>query len=1127
MSWKPYVCSGQYEKGLFHILDVFLKNIDSAQQPGVWVSGFFGSGKSHFVKILRALWNNTIFPDGVSARSLATLPNDIKAHLRELQIRGDRHRTQLHAAAGTLGAASVQSVRLALLGIIFLSKGLPEQYHLARFIMWLRREKLEEKVRAQVEANGYNWRQELQNFYVAKGLHEALVATAPNPFASLDVCYNLFLNEYGQKADVSSNEMLAAIKDALTHESGNSVAAKIPLSLIILDEVQQYIGPYPDRSNAVQEVVEACSKGFGGRLMFIGTGQTAVSGTPNLKQLEGRFTVRVELSDADVEEVVRKVILEKKPDQKKSIEDVMDKGIGEISRHLVGSAIAHRSSDIPRLAEDYPLLPIRTRFWEKALRILDESNVDSQLRNQLSVAHQAIQTNLDEPLGTVIPTDFLFFHSLEKLLQSRALPRTLYDQTKTWNASEDMIERFKARVCGIVFFINKIKAKNDDIGLKATSDTIADLLLEKLSEGSGGLRKIIPEIADNCELLMKVDDEYHIQTEDSLAWNDEFQAQKQILIDKQIHGIDTERNERISQLFLEAMGGKAGLNIFHGVSKVSRQLRLVFEKDLPSDEKNVQVWVRDGWNSSEDETRAEAINAGQESSTIFVFIPKRSADKIHGRLLDFLAAQATLEKRGVPGQADQDALTAQSAMKTKETKADITANNYIKDSLAQAVLFQGGGSQIEGDHLKNMILKASQASLARLYPNFEISDHEGWPKVYERVKKGAFDALKGVGHQSDPADHKVCVEILKYLGRANAGYLGKDVRKQFESPPYGWSGDCVDAALLALLATGKVKASNNNHKELRLADLERKNIGISLFQAETTTLSAKDRLDLRKLFKNVGLTVNQDEDLLPKLPDFLKIFEVLAKEAGGEPPKPPIPSSPVFDLISLKRGNAQLLAALNAGPELTGLFEAWKAKADLIADRWPKWLALKELAAEAQELTQAQDILRQIKAIEEGLQLLDNPDPTQSLLADLRGILREEAGKLSENYDSVYNQGLANLNNDKAWLALEPNQRESLLAKASLTKSACPEINLGTNEGLIKTLKTCSLKSFNDKVAALPNRFEEVAIEAARLLEPRTRLVRLPSPSGLFKTEADIDSWLEEARKILKEAVRQGPVKLG
>ena len=37
---ETFVCEGQYEKGMDHILETYLKNIDQAQQPAVWVSGF-------------------------------------------------------------------------------------------------------------------------------------------------------------------------------------------------------------------------------------------------------------------------------------------------------------------------------------------------------------------------------------------------------------------------------------------------------------------------------------------------------------------------------------------------------------------------------------------------------------------------------------------------------------------------------------------------------------------------------------------------------------------------------------------------------------------------------------------------------------------------------------------------------------------------------------------------------------------------------------------------------------------------------------------------------------------------------------------------------------------------------
>ena len=133
---------------------------------------------------------------------------------------------------------------------------------------------------------------------MAEGLHEALLKIKPNLFSSSSICVETLNNLYPYVQDISSDDMIKAIRQALTRED------KFPLTLIVLDEIQQYIGLDSQRSMEVQEVVESCCKNIGSKLLFIGTGQTAVTGTSNLKKLEGRFTIRIELSDSDVDTVV-------------------------------------------------------------------------------------------------------------------------------------------------------------------------------------------------------------------------------------------------------------------------------------------------------------------------------------------------------------------------------------------------------------------------------------------------------------------------------------------------------------------------------------------------------------------------------------------------------------------------------------------------------------------------------------------------------------------------------------------------------------------------------------------------------------------------------------------------------
>jgi hypothetical protein len=80
---------------------------------------------------------------------------------------------------------------------------------------------------------------------------------------------------------------------------------RYPLTLIVLDEMQQYLGDDNARTLAVQNIVEGVSSRFDNSVLFVATGQSAMNGTPTLMKLTDRFPVQVHLSDKDVETVVR------------------------------------------------------------------------------------------------------------------------------------------------------------------------------------------------------------------------------------------------------------------------------------------------------------------------------------------------------------------------------------------------------------------------------------------------------------------------------------------------------------------------------------------------------------------------------------------------------------------------------------------------------------------------------------------------------------------------------------------------------------------------------------------------------------------------------------------------------
>lgn len=1100
---ETFVCDGKYADGLSRILDSFLKHIDASQQQGVWVSGFFGSGKSHLVKMLRALWIDTIFPDGAAARGVAELPQEIRDQLKELSVAAKRH-GGLHAVSGTLGSGASTSVRLALLQLIFKSVGLPTFYPAARFVLRLHKEGIFEEVKREVEQAGYDWEEELDNFYVAEGLHQALVHSKPQVYPTESSCVETFNNLYPNREDVSNDELIKALREALERNG------KMPLTLIVFDEVQQFIGSSLQRSMEVQEMVETLSKHAGGRVMFIGTGQTAITGMSNLKKLEGRFPVRVELSEADVEGVIRKVILAKKPEAKPAIEAVIEKNRGEIAKHLSGTALAHRAADNQVFAADYPILPTRRRFWEQALRVLDQTGTDSQLRNQLSMILKVIQQYAERPLGHVIPADILYFDAAEKLLQARMVPANIYGAIQKWQAG-DSDDQLRARTCALIFLINKISGKQNEVGIYANIETIADLLVENLSEGSAPIRSRLSAILETTKLVMKVEHTYRLQTEESAAWNDDFQN-KLLNLNSEANRVESARHERIKK---RLENGLESLSFVQGHAKVPREPSLHFGTPSAAEGNTFSVWVQHGFLADEKDVRTAARQAGAESALLYVYLPAKSRDALNKAVRDELAAGTVLEQREM--QMTADGQEARSAMETIWYEAKRTIKDLVDDMIAGARVFMGGGQEVQGSSLVEALKEAGQSALQRLYPKFSIGDTPGWDKVYEQAQKGVPDALKKIGYEGEVDHHPVCKQLLSMI---TSSKKGAEIRAFFESPDYGWPKDTIDGALQVMLVSGKLSVKIGTQPVLP-NQLARKDIGKAEFSFVSVVLTTAEKLQVRKLYQKLGISCRTNEELV-HAQEFLHLLEGLAVTAGGDPPCPKKPDTKFLDELRNISGNAQLKAFLQQQETLTGYIETWKKQKDAISKLLPKWKRLKELSAYAEGLEDTDVIISQIGYIEEHRKLLDEADTITANTAALTQVLRSALDSLLNSYNRIYDEGITKLEADPAWDKLSPEDRYEVLNTHQLRLDQQPKADLSTTETLLSSLQNVSMASLQDRMAALPHRFESSRGDAVKKSEPKAKWVTIAKPQ--LNSREELESWILEVKKDVEKALDEGPV---
>ena len=1108
---EHFVCEGQYRSGLVRVLESYVNHQGQPEQPAAWISGFFGSGKSHLAKMLRFLWTDYRFrEDGASARGLARLPDDVLELLKEISTLG-RRGTGLHAAAGTLGAGAGDSVRLALLGIVFKSAGLPESYPQARFCLWLRKNGLYDQVQAAVVAeDDRDFRRELSDLYVSPPIARALLAADPN-FAGNERDARAALRaQFSRPSDITTDEFADALRDTL------APGGEMPGTVIVLDEVQQYIGGDTSRSHVVQEVVEACSKRFGDRLLFVGTGQTALSGTPALQRLQGRFTVNVELSDHDVETVIRRVVLAKRTDRENYIRSTLDASVGEIDRHLIGTRIASRGEDKLILVDDYPLLPVRRRFWENVLRAVDRAGTAGALRTQLRIVYDAIRDTADDPVGVVVPADFLFEALSANLLNSGVLLRELHETIVKQRADGTPDGQLKSRLCALVFLIRKLpREAGSDIGVLATSDALADLLVQDLAKDGAALRGRLPallgELVD-AGTLMKLDDEYSLQTRESSDWEAEFRNRRSRLAND-LTSMSSKRMQLLGGAVQKAVGA---MKLLHGDCKEPRKLSLHFGAEPPpGGSHDIPVWIRDEWGAGETSVIADARAAGPDSPVLHVFVPRSCADALARHISAQSAASDTLEYKGVP--TTPEGTEARQGMETRATEAANHLRALVAEIIDGAKVIQGGGNERLESTLSEKVRGAAGASLDRLFYQFNDVDDRRWPKVIERARAGAENPLEALGYSGKTEDQPVCSAVLSFIG---AGKKGKEVRSHFSAPPYGWPRDAIDAALISLFGAGHLRATANG-VVLQPQQLDQVKLPNSDFRIESATIDTQQRLLLRKLFQTAGVDCKPNEEAAAAGQLLSKLGE-LALSVGGQAPLPERPDTRNLEELQSLAGNQQLLAVLRLHDELALNFDHWTRMAKRADERVPAFERLQKLARHADGLDVLEEATPQIEAIITGRRLLDVSDPVPGIAAKLTDALRAALAQTQERYDETFDGERQRLEDAESWRRIESKDRGQILSRQRIEKVS--KGATGTAREVLASLDRISLDGWRTRTAALPQLFADARAEADRLVEPEIRHLKLGSAT--LRTVQDVKVWVETTERDLLEQIQQGPISI-
>lgn len=498
-----YVTTKQVTEYLRRFFDAYLATVDHPNDPtisarmGVWVSGFFGSGKSHFIKILSYLLSNleAANPGTGERRNAAQF---FESKIKDPMLLGDVRR----AVAGKTDVilfnidskADAKTDRDAILQVFLrvfnemqgLSGDAPHVAHMERHL--IAKGGFEAFKEAFKASNGNDWDDErdavdfLRDDVIA-GLSAALKMSAESAGKWFDDARDTYR--------INIEGFAELVRDYLDAKGpGHRV-------IFLVDEVGQFIGKNTQLMLNLQTITEELGVRCKGRAWVIVTSQEDIdatlgeanqSRTNDFSKITARFHTRLSLSSSNTDEVISQRLLEKTPEAKAALAAVW-KIKGDIINNQLSfadHAIAFRRiKDADDYAAHYPFAPYQFQLLQKVFESIRKVGATGRHlargeRSMLDAFQTAAVGNGDKDIDAFVPL-YDFYPSIESFLDS-AVKRAI-DQA----GENPALEPWDIKLLRALFLIRYADA------VKATVDNLATLCLDRVDADKLALKRQIQE----------------------------------------------------------------------------------------------------------------------------------------------------------------------------------------------------------------------------------------------------------------------------------------------------------------------------------------------------------------------------------------------------------------------------------------------------------------------------------------------------------------------------------------------------------------------------------------------------------------------------------------------------------
>ena len=1133
---------------------------------GVWISGFFGSGKSHFLKMLSYLISDQKV-DGKPALDYFIEDNKITdarvlADIRAAESVGtDVILFDIASKSRTSSAAKRDVITMVFLRAFNEKLGYSYQYpRMADLERKLDAEDKLTKFRDRIEElEGIEWSEAVAGIDLAQ---DSFVQAMAEQGIMSEEAARSWCDRVGEEYSISTEDFAKLVRKHIESKGDDHHV------VFCVDEVGQYIGDDSKMMLDLQTLEHDLAVQCHGKAWILVTAQEAIDkiqvvNNVDFSKIQGRFDTRLSLSSSDVAEVVKKRILKKNDAAQAELEAVYTEKMDALDTIIKFSGemleMKHFKS-AEDFADVYPFVPYQFNLLGKvldAIRLFSSpgKSISYGQRSMLSMYLSTAKSVQNQEEGILIPFN-AFYQGLSALVDHETSTAITEAQRSEFLNPDQNETCFEVEVLKVLFMIKNVQE------FKApTVQNIATLMVSRMDEDRYQIEKRV-EIAlkklVQAQLVQNLGDNYTFLTNEEQEVNREIANRhpENSEMNRELATLIFDENYRADKYRYPYLGNRYSFGFNRKIDEYDALSR-------PDNAITVKIITSRG-DDGGDEARLKMISAG-DSGDHTIFVQLHDDTRLNNELRTMLQIQNYL-RSGTAGRITKyRAICEAKQDEVEERRQNVKV--FLKQALSEADIYVYGSKLTGGSRdFETRLNDALKQQVERLFNHLTDIDkavsEQDIGKLFADADQMRMNG-EGTGNSRALGDVRNRIE-RNSMSRTVTSL--KTLLNTFTKEPYGFLPVDVEWLVARLFVDG-ILTLTLNHEQLNVSSRNPQE-----FQRLFTKVEFQERLlcDIRKhasdkqkrlvrdmmrdLFQK-GVSSDDDEELMRELQKECRtMLDSLRQQQAVYRSEPYLPGKSTVDaglalmntLIAPTTTDAFYTALENAQGDYSDFKETYEYLRDFFEGGQVKTFCEAHDAVELYKRNQSQITDEAVKNAADAMcKIMEMAEPYEKIrnLSALRtdflekynALLEQKAAPVREYVEGCYNRIFQQLNTvrckDHFWSAVT-TERDGALHKVDTAKDLNEFVLLKSdaNQTKIRWINTIDqYEAAHLPVSATPATHPAGGSAPAKVATPAPMRRRVTvsiqdvtPASWQINNSAELDAYIEKLRHALKQKLDNG-----